>query len=93
MATTKSDAELEARDERVSKKLMAYLEELRDQEREARETVRALERTARAVEQAVSDGAWWTLHNVLSASDIESLCEVTFSTPTDRRQAYLGWDC
>lgn len=71
------EAALNARDERVARKLREAIEAAREAAREAREQAAAAEATASRIEAAVRSERWYELPGVLSNDEIESLCSIS----------------
>lgn len=80
------EAALLARDARISARISAKIEALRDLADQLWRDYRNALDEAAAIEAAVREGRWAYLENVLSPEDIESLsaCHLTDTT------AYLG---
>jgi hypothetical protein len=68
---------LEARDERVIKKLVAALVEMETQRTEAADLLRALNKSIPAMYRHIAGQNWHELRGVLSARDVESLSSVS----------------
>lgn len=77
------DAALEARDERCRTLILCAIKGRREQAQELRREAAELEKAAREYELAVEAGRWWELAGVLAAADINSLCQVAPTPPSD----------
>ena len=71
------------RDEIVARKLRETLDRLRFDAAEAREAARHAEANAYRIEKAVGREEWWLLRGILTADEIESLCNASPSSLLD----------
>jgi len=65
----------------IAKSLQHTYRSLREQQREAEQLARDLEKRLTFIRSAVDQGQWWLLEDYLEESQIDLLCEVE-PTPT-----------
>ena len=81
------DEALADRDERVESILRAKLNDMLSEARDARDLAAWLEREAKRILDAARGERWYELEGVLTARDVESLCNVS---PTDLLGEYTS---
>lgn len=70
---------LNERDDRVMKAINERLSSLNSEQQELEEQIRCITLQKHRITEAIKKGQWWDLAGVISANDIESLCEIETS--------------